>query len=32
MVTEESILQALSVIQDPDFRKDIVSLGFVKNI
>ncbi len=32
MVTEKEILKALSRIIDPDFRKDIVSLGFVKNI
>ena len=32
MVTSEEILKALSVIIDPDFKKDIVSLGFVKNI
>ncbi|ATX81272.1 ATP-binding protein involved in chromosome partitioning [Mariprofundus ferrinatatus] len=32
MVTEAEILKALSVIIDPDFNKDIVSLGFVKNI
>ncbi|NWF36395.1 iron-sulfur cluster carrier protein ApbC [Mariprofundus sp. KV] len=32
MITETDILNALSVIIDPDFKKDIVSLGFVKNI
>lgn len=32
MVTEKEILNALSAIIDPDFKKDIVSLGFVKNI
>jgi ATP-binding protein involved in chromosome partitioning len=26
------VLQALSVVQDPDLRRDIVSLGFVKNL
>ena len=31
-VKSEDVLKALSVIIDPDFRKDIVSLGFVKNI
>ncbi len=31
-VNSEDILKALSVIIDPDFHKDIVSLGFVKNI
>jgi len=32
MATEQDILKALSTIIDPDFRKDIVSLGFVKGI
>lgn len=32
MVTETQILKALSVIVDPDFGRDIVSLNFVKNI
>jgi len=32
MITEADILKALSSIIDPDFNKDIVSLGFVKNI
>ncbi len=32
MAAKEDILKALSVIIDPDFHKDIVSLGFVKNI
>jgi ATP-binding protein involved in chromosome partitioning len=31
-VTEASILDALRVIQDPDLHKDIVALGFVKNL
>lgn len=31
-VTEQQILSALSVIIDPDLGKDIVSLGFVKDI
>ncbi|HTP42699.1 MAG TPA: Mrp/NBP35 family ATP-binding protein [Nitrospiria bacterium] len=31
-VTQESILAALSKIQDPDLHRDIVSLGFVQNI
>jgi ATP-binding protein involved in chromosome partitioning len=31
-VTETIILEALKVIQDPDLGKDIVTLGFVKNI
>ncbi len=32
MITEEKIKEALKAIIDPDFNKDIVSLGFVKNI
>lgn len=32
MITEKRILDALKNIIDPDFKKDIVSLGFVKNI
>lgn len=32
MATEQDILNALRGIIDPDFNKDIVSLGFVKNI
>lgn len=32
MPTEKDILEALSGIIDPDFNKDIVSLGFVQNI
>ena len=32
MASEKEILKALSIIIDPDFQKDIVSLGFVKNI
>jgi ATP-binding protein involved in chromosome partitioning len=31
-LTEEHILQALRVVQDPDLHRDIVTLGFVKNI
>ncbi|OGX05638.1 MAG: hypothetical protein A2Z88_10715 [Omnitrophica WOR_2 bacterium GWA2_47_8] len=30
--TEQEILNALSNIIDPDFHKDIVSLGFIKNL
>ena len=26
------VLQALSAVQDPDLRRDIVSLGFVKDL
>ncbi len=32
MITEKEICNALKSIIDPDFKKDIVSLGFVKNI
>ncbi len=32
MATEHDILKALSSIIDPDFNKDIVSLGFVKDM
>ena len=28
----EAVLAALKVVIDPDLRRDIVSLGFVKNI
>ena len=32
MLTEEQILQALSVVRDPDLKKNIVELGFVHNV
>jgi Mrp family chromosome partitioning ATPase/DUF971 family protein len=32
MVNSENILKALSQIIDPDFKQDIVSLGFIKNM
>ena len=32
MITKQEILEALRTIIDPDFQKDIVSLGFIKNI
>ncbi len=32
MLTEKKILDALSSIIDPDLNKDIVSLGFIKNL
>lgn len=32
MITEESILKALSHVDDPDFKKDIVTLNMVKDI
>src|SRR5438552_653800 len=32
MVTEQQILDALRIVQDPDLHRDIVSLGFVKDI
>ncbi|MEJ2367375.1 MAG: iron-sulfur cluster carrier protein ApbC [Acidobacteriota bacterium] len=31
-ITKEGVLEALKVIEDPDFHKDIVSLGFVQDI
>jgi ATP-binding protein involved in chromosome partitioning len=31
-VSEEQVLAALKGVQDPDLRKDIVSLGFIKNM
>src|SRR5947209_7560832 len=31
-VTEDQILQALRVVQDPDLHRDIVTLGFVKDV
>ena len=31
-VTEEQILGVLKRVQDPDLRKDIVSLGFIRNL
>src|ERR671930_2546972 len=31
-VTEEQVLGALKQVQDPDLRKDIVSLGFIRNL
>src|ERR1700745_2096210 len=31
-VTEEQVLGVLKRVQDPDLRKDIVSLGFIKNL
>lgn len=32
MITEESVLKALSNVDDPDFKKDIVTLNMVKDI
>src|SRR3972149_8497058 len=32
VVTEEQVLGALKGVQDPDLRKDIVSLGFIRNL
>jgi ATP-binding protein involved in chromosome partitioning len=31
-VTEEAVKDALRVVQDPDLKRDIVSLGFIKNV
>lgn len=31
-LTQENVLQALKVVQDPDLHRDIVSLNFVKNL
>jgi ATP-binding protein involved in chromosome partitioning len=31
-ITEEAVLQALRRVQDPDLKRDIVSLGFVKKV
>jgi len=32
MATAEQVLNALKAVQDPDLRRDIVSLGFVKDV
>ena len=32
MVTETAVLAALTVVKDPDLQRDIVSLGFIKNL
>ena len=31
-VTDEQVLGVLKRVQDPDLRKDIVSLGFIRNL
>lgn len=31
-ITEQAILQALSKVQDPELKKDLVSLGMIRNI
>src|SRR5687767_9437952 len=32
MVTETAVLAALMVVKDPDLQRDIVTLGFIKNL
>lgn len=32
VITEQDVLEALKVVSDPDLRRDIVSLGFVKDL
>ncbi len=32
MITEEKIMHALSQVEDPDFKKDLVSLGMIKDL
>ena len=32
VITEQAVLSALATIRDPDLRRDIVSLGFVKGL
>src|SRR4249919_2466684 len=32
MVSENAILEALKAVKDPDLHRDIVTLGFVKNL
>ena len=32
LVDRDAVLNALRVVVDPDLRKDIVSLGFVKDL
>ncbi|MSO30614.1 MAG: iron-sulfur cluster carrier protein ApbC [Acidobacteria bacterium] len=32
MVTETAVLDALKVVKDPDLHRDIVTLGFIKNL
>ncbi len=32
MVTERAVLEALATIQDPDLHRDIVSLGFIRDV
>ena len=31
-VTIEQVLNALRVVQDPDLKRDLVSLGFIKDV
>ena len=32
MTTSDDVLKALSRVEDPDLHRDIVSLGFIKNL
>ena len=32
VITEQQVLNALRVVEDPDLHRDIVTLGFVKEI
>ena len=31
-VTTDQVLNALKVVQDPDLKKDLVALGFIKSL
>ena len=32
MATTDQVLNALKAVQDPDLKRDIVSLGFIKDV